>query len=150
MNFGENLKMIRKKKGLSQRELGEKLGITQQTVAQYEKLKSPPKYETLHRIAESLNIRYTDFLPEFTDEDQKIIKELIDIPELKSNNIYNISPESIAKMHLSLSTANLHLDAKKKLLLESYDSLNSIGQDKAIDQVKLLTKIPEYQKDADE
>ena len=42
MTFGENIKRIRKEKGISQQDLGNKLGVTQQTVAQYEKSKKHP------------------------------------------------------------------------------------------------------------
>lgn len=55
MTFGEKMKRLRNEKGLSQQELGKKLGIKQQTVAQYEKVPYTPKYDTVRRIAEALN-----------------------------------------------------------------------------------------------
>ena len=50
MTFGENLKAIREQKGLSQRELGELLGVKQQTIAQYEKANDPPKIKTKETV----------------------------------------------------------------------------------------------------
>ena len=38
------------------------------------------------------------------------------------------------------------LFGRKGLLLDNFDRLNFIGQDKAIEQVEILTKVPEYQK----
>ena len=35
------------------------------------------------------------------------------------------------------------------LILDLYHQLNDTGQDKALEQVELLTKIPEYLKDKD-
>lgn len=54
--FGENLKIIREQKGLSQSELGERLGVRQQTVAQYEKAEEQPKMKTIRRLASALNV----------------------------------------------------------------------------------------------
>lgn len=41
------------------------------------------------------------------------------------------------------------LFGRKGILLDNFDRLNFIGQDKAIEQVELLTKIPEYKKEPD-
>ena len=51
MTFGERMKEIRQKNGISQRELGIELGVSQQTVAQYEKATEAPKEATLIKIA---------------------------------------------------------------------------------------------------
>ncbi len=59
MTFGEKMKRLRNERGLSQQELGKKLGIKQQTVAQYEKVPYTPKYDTVSRIAEALNCPIT-------------------------------------------------------------------------------------------
>lgn len=55
MSFAENLKRIRKSKGLSQKELAEKLGVSQPSYAQYERGTRNPKIETLNKIAQALN-----------------------------------------------------------------------------------------------
>ena len=60
LTFGENLRKIRLEKGLSQQELGKRLGVTQQTVAQYEKIKSMPKGETVRRLAEALDVHISE------------------------------------------------------------------------------------------
>ncbi len=36
MNFAQNLMRMRKEKGLSQEEVGEKIGVTRQTVSKWE------------------------------------------------------------------------------------------------------------------
>lgn len=56
MDFGKKVKEIRKSKGLSQRELGEKMGITQQTIAQYERAIEQPKLTTVRKLAEALDV----------------------------------------------------------------------------------------------
>lgn len=83
-NFGEKLKELREKRNLSQKELGDKMGeITQQTIAQYEKKETVPKFETVSKIANALeinpNIFYSDFSQSTADDSEEIgerIKEL--------------------------------------------------------------------------
>nr|DAL89450.1 MAG TPA: Repressor protein CI [Caudoviricetes sp.] len=83
-NFGEKLKGLREERNLSQKELGDKMGgITQQTIAQYEKKETVPKFETVSKIANALeinpNIFYSDFSQSTADDSEEIgerIKEL--------------------------------------------------------------------------
>ncbi len=106
MSFGENMKRIRKEKGMSQSVLGDKLGVTQQTIAQYEKIQNTPKYETLKKIADALEVStllLTAPYPRKTINtanlfsgssnpmNSKSITETLDLAKLtnnKDNNIY--------------------------------------------------------------
>ena len=45
MKFGDNLLKARKKKGLSQEELGEKIGVTRQTISNWELGETSPNPE---------------------------------------------------------------------------------------------------------
>ena len=56
MDIGEQIKKYRKEANLSQKELGYKLGVSQQHIAQYENGKRIPKLESLERIAGALNV----------------------------------------------------------------------------------------------
>lgn len=56
MTTGERIRSVRKERGLTQKALGELLGVTQATVAQYETNPNPPKIETLRRIADALAV----------------------------------------------------------------------------------------------
>lgn len=125
MSTGEKIKQARKEAGLTQKELGDKLGITYQQIGQYENGKRKPKLETLQRIADALEIEMLSLLTKEyitqTDITQKDFHDWIDtLGETKSDRIN-----------------------------ELFDNLNEEGQDKAIDLVELLTKIPEYRKDKD-
>lgn len=53
---GENIKRIRKAKGLTQKELGKKLGISQAEIAQRETGRRNPKIETVQKIADALQV----------------------------------------------------------------------------------------------
>ncbi len=63
VTIGANIKRIRKEKKLSQRELGEKLGVSQQMIGQYENNTTPPKYETVKRIAKALGVPTSEIDP---------------------------------------------------------------------------------------
>ena len=63
MILGEQIKKYRKKTGLTQKQLGEKLGISQQQIAQYENGKRVPKIDTLIKIANALNAKFSDLIP---------------------------------------------------------------------------------------
>lgn len=56
MTVGEKIKAIRKEKGLSQKEVAEKLGVSQANYSQYEICKRNAKIETLERIANALEV----------------------------------------------------------------------------------------------
>lgn len=56
MTIGERIKKIRQEKGLSQKELGKKINVSQQMIGQWETGKSNPKIETLRRIADTLKV----------------------------------------------------------------------------------------------
>lgn len=58
MNFGDKLKELRKEKGLSQKDLAEKLNVTQRTISYYENsATAPSNAEIVAKIADVLNVR---------------------------------------------------------------------------------------------
>lgn len=71
MSIGENIQLYRKKCGLSQKELAEKLSCSTGTVQQYELNKREPKFKIVCDIAEILDIApyqiYGDDIPDPTE-----------------------------------------------------------------------------------
>ena len=55
-NFGEVLKKLRKAKGLTQEQLGERFNITKTGVSYWENGKATPSYEMLENIADYFNV----------------------------------------------------------------------------------------------
>lgn len=143
MSIGENIKEARKEKGLTQNQLGNLCNpkISESTIRKYELGLLNPKIETLQKIAVALGVSINDLKPTLPLKAGELIKkELID--ELKK---LNISVEGISAR--DRTDAVIKALEKKKSLLAAYDSMNISGQDKAIEQVELLTKIPEYRKE---
>lgn len=56
MTIGEKIKAARKKKGLKQEELAERLNISYQNIGQWENGVRTPKLQTLQKIASALDI----------------------------------------------------------------------------------------------
>lgn len=126
MEFSEKLRNLRKEKGMTQKELSVKLGTTPQNLAQYENGKRNPKPKTLQKIADALDVP---------------VNALKSDRELEFDNLMT-----------TIKSINDAVDRSIELeqtLITDYRSLNLQGQEKAREQMKLLTKIPEYRKKDD-
>lgn len=77
--IGERIKAARKAKGLTQKALGEKLGISFQGIAQWENNLRNPKYETLEKIAEALNTTAFALMGKVRLETQNVIEFFLPI-----------------------------------------------------------------------
>jgi len=62
MTVGENIKRIRKEKGLTQKELGELLDMTQSAIGQFENDKTSPKTDTIEKIASALGVSPSELM----------------------------------------------------------------------------------------
>lgn len=94
MTTGERIKFARKEAGLTQKELGGRLGITYQTVAQWENNLRNPKYDTLRRIADALDITI-DYLWGFTDSPDTRIATQGDIDKFDGEIV--LTAENLSK-----------------------------------------------------
>ena len=56
MTIGENIKRLRKERGLTQKKLGELCGIAEPNIRKYENSKQNPKLETAEKIAVALGV----------------------------------------------------------------------------------------------
>lgn len=82
--IGKRLKTLRIEEGLLQKELAEKLSLTQQTISLYESGSREPDAETLIKIADFFEVS-TDYLlgkTNIRNSDKHISSALIDDPEL--------------------------------------------------------------------
>lgn len=81
--LSENLKSLRKARGLSQEELARKLNVVRQTISKWEKGLSVPDSEMLIRIAEELDTAVTVLLGESVEQDEpediRILSEKLEL-----------------------------------------------------------------------
>lgn len=62
MNIGETIREIRKNKGLTMKELGNKVGLSEQGIGNYERGDRKPNIEILTKIAKALNVSVNDLI----------------------------------------------------------------------------------------
>ncbi|EOS7671357.1 helix-turn-helix transcriptional regulator, partial [Enterococcus hirae] len=68
MFYGKNLQIIRMLHGLSRKELGEKLRVSEQSIWQFEKQMIEPSFENILQMKEILQVKSTFFFEEFRVE----------------------------------------------------------------------------------
>ena len=76
--FNENLKIIRKEKGLSQEQMALRLNVVRQTISKWEKGLSIPDAEMTIKIAEILDVSVNKLLGEKieTEEKEKLLENI--------------------------------------------------------------------------
>lgn len=82
--FSENLKTLRKQKGLSQEELAIRLHVVRQTISKWEKGLSVPDADLLQRLAEILEVSVSQLLggvPEAAPTVNEVAEQLSRINE---------------------------------------------------------------------
>lgn len=60
--FNENLKAARERKGLSQKEIAESVGVAKSTYSLYESGNREPNVQTIKKIADALNVTADELL----------------------------------------------------------------------------------------
>ncbi len=114
MLIGEKIKKYRKEKGLTQRELADKIGKGFSTVQKYELNISQPPIDVLNRIADTLDIN---------------VSKLFDI-----ENTLNQSAEDEAQRQ------EMYLKELREDTINKYDSLDPFGQKAANKYINFLAK----------
>lgn len=138
MSVGENIKRIRKEKGLTQKQLGEMCGLADSAIRRYESDRANPKYETLKKISSALGVYVSDLEPDWSQ---------IPLDDLKKDLTYQgggfYGKEATTEMHEKFIQ---RITCRKTEISQKMDMLNESGQKKALDYIDDLIKIPEYKK----
>lgn len=75
---GENIRKYRKMRGMTQQQLGDAIGVRDNTISQYEKGRNAPEQNRIYAIAEVLNVSVGDFFPETTtSKEESFVKALM-------------------------------------------------------------------------
>lgn len=75
MKQNEKIKKLRIQRGFTQKELGEKAGISESTIRKYELGQRNPKFETISRIASSLGVSVVSLLDDTDSFDESLFRE---------------------------------------------------------------------------
>lgn len=143
MTIGEKIKQARKKAGYTQKELGEKLGISQVRVAQYENGIRNPKIETIKKIAEALNVEIIDLIPGLTKLGDAIETD-INAAQALLNKLPKMGlPEEIEKKYQEWAISTITEKQSRRNELEFLTSNNTIA-DYVQEIDNFLSRSPEY------
>lgn len=106
--LGEVIKKERKKAGLTQAELGRKLGVSASMIAQYETGKRIPKIATLQKIARALGVDFWQIIPT-----KLMASPLSELDEETRNQLLKIANNRVVVGEIL--AAYLMLDDEEKL-----------------------------------
>lgn len=130
---GSRIKEIRKQKGLTQKQLGEKCGMYESQIRKYENGNANPKVETLKKIASALEVSLDSLLP--FEEYMKTWKD-------EKERERSTSPSLLE----TLSAGDIFStdDITEHKLISDYRKLNDNGKTEALKRVEELTEVPKY------
>lgn len=121
MSFASRLKQAREQAGLTQQAFADKLGVTKNSISNYENGVSSPKWDILLKIFDVLHVD-----PNFLYQD-------------------NFSPIEVASLRSAIQAMDEQEQAQISKLTSDFKKLNDAGKAKAIERVHELTEIPRYQ-----
>ena len=121
MSFASRLKQAREQAGLTQQAFADKLGVTKNSISNYENGVSSPKWDILLKIFDVLH-----FDPNFLYQ-------------------YNFSPIEVASLRSAIQAMDEQEQAQISKLTSDFKKLNDAGKAKALERVHELTEISRYQ-----
>lgn len=172
MTTGKRIQQARKRAGLSQKQLGERLGLSASMIGQWENDLRNPKAETLLRIAKALRVGIGVLAPEdivtaynagyeaaISTKRSRAAKDEREAQDAEDDTIalllyfddLNEQEQKQAILCLRALAGWPGIDAQKvqpiEELLISFLRLSPIGQKEAVKRVEELTEIPRYRAD---
>lgn len=118
--IGENIKKLRLNEGLTQKQLGEALGVSQAVVGFWESGRNLPKDENIKELALFFAVSPADLRGEVSDS------------------------------YIELVTQHISDDTQSQRLATAISQLNYLGKDKVIEYAKDISGNPKYNKNETE
>lgn len=150
-NFGENLRKIRLQRGLTQKEVGRMMGITEQGYAHFERLEKTPRNTSVERLAAALDVS-----PEIIHGGVMSFDSAVDLMlHLRKTEtgsaLDRFSPAELIAAAIDGYESGkwTHPDVLSQILLAAYH-LNPKGRQRAIEMMELLNRIQDYNRESDD
>lgn len=121
MTIGENIRKIRKEKGLTQKQLGELCKINEVQIRQYELGKANPKIETINKIASALNEPLNYLLGIGVKEFKEVTAKTISFKEylgILGYEVYESPYNDKWAIHIKDSNTNVYISSEEMNILE--------------------------------
>lgn len=125
VKFGENLAILRKKKGLTKAELGKLLDVSATSIGYWEKGKTKPKLDMMNKLADILEVSVASLMnwDEKYNPDGKLAEEVKTLDDISSQ----YGKEAVQ-------------------MLELFSQLNAVGMVKALEYASDLAEQDKYKK----
>ena len=95
MKFGDNLKLIRKSKKMSQEELAERVNVSRQSVSKWETGESYPEMNNILQLCKIFNCKINDLvhtdMSDISSLDEEIIMNVVKFNEKKQKQVKGLS-----------------------------------------------------------
>jgi transcriptional regulator with XRE-family HTH domain len=171
MTVGERIVKVRKEKGIPQKELAEKLGVSSAMIAQYESGRRTPSQETLVRISALLDVPYYSLVDLNQISLEQILKfkedELLYLEEERASAIKAVSnlhelldwrgsSESIKSINADIQKYNNEIDLLKLKIKKTINAIINLreivtqsltGDDTKLNDDSLQKKINAYKEE---
>ena len=146
MTFGEKIKFIREKNGLTQLDLAKRMNVSQQAVAKYEKIVEQPKLATIRRLANALDVKLYELVIDWTQFSSEELKD--DFTKI-DEKLYGVEAPSEMQQKFTDHMLNRqnNISAKRKALDEKIDHFNDDGIQKMSDYADDIMLNPKYRKE---
>lgn len=154
MEIGNLIQEFRRRRGITQAELAERIGVATITIRQYENNKRRPRLEQLRLIAKVLGVDWTDLVPE---EEQP--QTVVDHMKEKLNNGAPFQKMTDAEMYragvltfkadddrIAYFYSLLNIDGKLAASKYFFQHLDRDAMGTVADYVQHLSEIPQYQR----
>lgn len=153
MTIGQNIKIQRKSKNLTQKQLADMLGLAPNTIAQYELGTSRPKLEKIQLIAKALNVSVISLLPDGWDyleggndpEDTEALSQVLIEAETERINLNRLQAEiDKSQKRLTEDLEPLSEHFLRKAVSDSLIALNREGLTEVYKIIRDLSEIKKY------
>lgn len=159
MTIGKTIQALRKEKGLTQKELAQRLGVSASMIGQYETDVRKPKLKTLEKISAALGVAITDiidvseispslnsFIP-LAYKLQKLFDKrdedgIIPLTDEDRADITKFA-ELMSKVPEEISNSSFLLNIMRNEYISLFDKLNFQGKYAAIQAVEALINDPD-------
>ena len=95
MKFGDNLKIIRKNKKMSQEQLAEKVNVSRQSVSKWENGEAYPEMNNILELCKIFNCKLNDLvhtdMSDISSLDEEIVMNVVKFNESKQNQVKSLS-----------------------------------------------------------
>ena len=142
----DRIKQARLYRGMTQKEIAGKMGITPPSYNQYETGKRTPKIETLQRIADALDLHLL-FIHNEPYFDKVIFDNLKDGETIAQHDAeFRYDQMLDAGSDVGNPTMSDYIKAQRDRINNTLDKLNQDGITEAARQVTIIGMVPDFQK----